>query len=83
MSIEDVSPDQVYEKSFKDLLNSPRTLDACKRQGIELSELDPIHEDRIREMIAQREKKRKIPKVLIDIRTQYYEDKRKEKIRLI
>lgn len=31
MSIEDVSPDQQYETSFSAIINSPRTLEACKR----------------------------------------------------
>ena len=34
-------------------------------------------------MIAQRERKKNIPKVLIEIRMAHYEEKRKEKIRLI
>jgi len=34
-------------------------------------------------MIAQRERKKNIPKVLIDIRMAHYEEKRKEKIKLI
>ncbi len=42
MSIEDINPDQVYEKSMKDLLNSPRTLEACRRQGIDPADLDPV-----------------------------------------
>jgi hypothetical protein len=31
MSVDDINPEQVYEKSFKDILNSPRTLEACRR----------------------------------------------------
>lgn len=31
MSIDDVNADQKYEKSMKDILNSPRTLEACRR----------------------------------------------------
>jgi hypothetical protein len=77
MSIEDINPDQVYEKSMKDLLNSPRTLEAFRRQGIDPADLDPIQEDIIRAQIAERERKRNVPKVLIDIRLQHYEDKRK------
>ena len=52
MSIEDVTPDQTYEKSIKDLVNSPRTLEACCRQGIDLKDLDPITEQRVRDLIA-------------------------------
>lgn len=77
MSIEDINPDQVYEKSIKDLLNSPRTLEACRRQGIDPADLDPVQEDEVRRQIAERERKRNVPKVLIDIRMQHYEEKRK------
>jgi len=31
ISIEDINPDEKYEKSMKALLNSPRTLEACRR----------------------------------------------------
>lgn len=64
-------------------MNSPRSLEACKRQGIDPADLDRITEDRIKEMIAQRERKKNIPRVLIEIRMAHYEEKRKEKIRLI
>lgn len=46
-------------------------------------DLDRITEDRVREMIKERERKKNIPKVLIDIRMAHYEEKRKDKIRLI
>lgn len=45
--------------------------------------MDRISEDRVREIIAQRERKKNIPRVLIDIRMAHYEEKRKEKIKLI
>lgn len=70
--------------SFKYLLNSPRTLEACRRQGINPSDLDPISEDHIRKHIALREKgKRVIPQVLIDIRVKHYDTKRRQTITLI
>ena len=47
------------------------------------SDLDPINEEQVREMIAQRERKRNVPKVLVEIRMKHYDEKRKEKIRLI
>jgi hypothetical protein len=34
-------------------------------------------------MIAERERKKNIPKVLVEIRMAHYEEKRKEKLRLI
>lgn len=61
MSIEDVNVEQKYDKSFKDLLNSPRTIEAMRRQGIDGSELDPVSQEYIRKQIADREKKRNVP----------------------
>ena len=83
MSIEDVNPEQEYEHSLKGLINSPRTLEACKRQGIELNELDPVSWENVKEMLAEREKKKNIPKELIQIRLEFYEKKRRQKIDLI
>jgi hypothetical protein len=34
-------------------------------------------------MIAERERKKNVPQVLVDIRLQYYKDKRMEKIKMI
>jgi hypothetical protein len=79
-SIEDLSVDKQYERSIKDLLNSPRTLEACKRLGIHPEELDPVTEDVVRERIMTRERKKTVPKVLVDMRMQYYQDKRTAKI---
>lgn len=70
--------------SIKTLLNSPRTLEACRRQGIDPVELDPTSEDQVRKLIAQRDRgKRAIPQVLVDIRMRHYEDKRRDMIRII
>jgi hypothetical protein len=53
------------------------------RQGIHLSELDPISEEAVRERIALRERKRNIPSELVRIRMKHYQEKIKEKITLI
>lgn len=37
----------------------------------------------MREMIAQRERKKNIPRVLVEIRMAHYEEKRKAKLKLI
>jgi hypothetical protein len=73
----------VYERSIKALLNSPRSLEACRRQGIDPADLDPVTEDQVRQMIEQRERKKNVPKVLIEIRMNHYEEKRKDKIKLL
>lgn len=45
VSIDDINPDTLYEKSMKYILNSPRTLEAFRRQGVDPAELDPVTED--------------------------------------
>ena len=84
VSIEDINPDKKYDVSIKQLLNSPRTMEDCKRQGVDPKDMDPISEEQVRKLIAQRDRgKRAIPQVLVDIRMKHYEDKRRDVIRLI
>lgn len=84
-SIDDYNPSHAYDNvSMRTLLNSPRSLEACRRQGINLGDLDPITEDKVRKIIGKRDKtKRAIPQVLIEIRMKHYEEKRKQMIQLI
>ena len=60
-SIDEVDPEKVYEKSMKAILNSPRSLEACRRLGINAEDLDPVTEDQVREKILQRERKKNVP----------------------
>ena len=84
ISIEDLSPDTKYDVSIRALLNSPRTLEACRRQGIQPEDFDPVTEDQVRRRIAERDKsKRAIPAVLIELRMKHYEDRRRELFRLV
>jgi hypothetical protein len=84
MSIEDISPDVKYDVSIRALLNSPRTMEAFRRQGVQPEDLDPVTEDQIRRRIAERDKsKRAIPPVLIELRLKHYEDRRRELFRLV
>lgn len=48
-----------------------------------MEELDPITEDVVRQRILERERKKTVPKVLVDLRMQHYNDKRKSKIEMI
>jgi hypothetical protein len=73
----------VQEKELKDMINSPRTLEACKRLGINLADLDTVTEDQVRERILERERKRSVPQVLVEMRMKHYADKRKERITMI
>jgi hypothetical protein len=46
--------------------------------------LEPVTEDRVRKIIAERDKsKRAIPQVLIEIRMKHYEERRREIFKLI
>ena len=84
ISIDDIDPSAKYEVPIKAMINSPRTIEACRRQGIDLKDLEPVTEDRVRKIIAERDKsKRAIPQVLIEIRMKHYEERRKEMFKLI
>ena len=66
------------------MLNSPRSIEACRRQGVDPADLDPVNEATVRKLIATRDRgKRAIPQVLVDIRMKHYEDKRRETLRLV
>jgi hypothetical protein len=43
-SIDDLNPDTKYDLPMKQLINSPRTLEACRRQGVDLREIEPMSE---------------------------------------
>lgn len=58
-------------------INSPRSLEACRRQGIDPGELFVLKKAQIKKA-----NKGAHPKVL-ELRTQHYEEKRKEKIRIL
>ena len=51
-SIEDLNPDTRYEASIRDILNSPRTIEALRRQGVNAADLDPIGEEQVRKLIG-------------------------------
>ena len=65
------------------MVNSPRSLEACKRLGIQLSDLDTVTEEQVREKILERERKRSVPQVLVDMRLKHYADKRKSQVHMI
>jgi len=77
VSIADLSPDQKYPKSIANLVNSPRSLEACKRQGINLSELDPIDKASVEKKIKERDKTKQVPPDIVEVRFQHSEEKRK------
>jgi hypothetical protein len=84
ISIEDLSPDTKYEVSIRQLINSPRTMEAFRRQGVQPEDLEPVTEDMIRRRIAERDKsKRTIPPVLIEMRLKHYEERRRDLFRLV
>jgi hypothetical protein len=49
-----------------------------------LADLDPVTEDKVRKILAERKNKRGgVPQVLVDIRLKHYEDRRRELFKLI
>ncbi len=60
-------------------INSPRSLDACKRQGIDPNELLYVS----MEEYKQRVKKRGLDPELLKIRWEHHEEKRKEKMKVL
>lgn len=60
-------------------INSPRSLDACRRQGIDPGELlyVPMEE------YKQRAKRKNLNRDLFKLRWEHHEQKRKEKLRVL
>ncbi len=75
ISLENFDP---YKKS-PPYLDSPRSLEACKRQGIDPSELLFVSYDEYKKIL----KGQKIEEEWIRIRWEHFEDKRKEKLRIL
>ena len=60
-------------------LNSPRSVDACRRQGIDPRELLYVSQ----EDYAEKLKGKKLEKELLRLRWEHHEKKRKEKLRVL
>lgn len=60
-------------------LNSPRSLDACKRQGIDKKELMFVSIDEYKKRVN----KKNLEADLIKLRWEHHEEKRKEKLRVL
>lgn len=58
-------------------INTPRSLEACKRQGIEPNELYYISKAEVAKQDKTANKK------IIEIRYEHFEEKRKEKVRIL
>jgi len=65
------------------MINSPRTKEACMRLGIDLKELNPVNRDKVEINLKERERKRSVPKELVDMRMEHLEGKRKQKYKMI
>lgn len=63
----------------KPILDSPRSIEACRRQGIEPAELLVKKLEEIKAMFSGEILDRKA----LEIRLQHYEEKRREKVRLL
>ena len=69
--------------SYKDIINSPRTLEAMECLGILGAELDDVNYESIRDEIVKRERKQSIPKIVVDLRFENLQKKRHQKKLLI
>ena len=63
----------------KAILNSPRSIDACRRQGIEVNELLYLS----LENYKQKSGKKDLERSLLQKRWEHFEEKRKEKLKLV
>jgi len=60
-------------------LDSPKSLEACKRQGIDPSELLFVPYEEFKKML----KGQKIEEEWVHIRWEHFEDRRKEKLKVL
>jgi hypothetical protein len=58
-------------------------LEACRRLGIHLEELIPVTEDFVKQKIIERDRRKNVPKELVQIRMDHYNEKRDYKIKQI
>ncbi len=83
VGIHQINLEEPAEESIARIVNSPRSLEAAQRQGINLQELDPVTEKQVEEMLKARERKPNVPKVLVEIRLNHLMNKRQEKLKLL
>jgi len=57
-------------------MNSPRTLEAMKILGLEVTELLPVSYDSVKQYFIQRERCSDVPKDLIDLRFKMLNERR-------
>jgi len=70
-------------KAVQNVVNSPRTREACQRLGIDLRELNPANRHKVEEALKERERKRAVPKELVDMRMDHLDQKRMVKWKMI
>ena len=63
------------------ILNSPRSLEACRRQGIEPEELLYKSKKDLKKELGTEGKQ--LTKQLMELRWEHYEERRKEKIKIL
>jgi len=83
VSILDINIEDPNLKNVENLINSPRTKEACLRLGIDLKELNHVNRGKVEIYLKERERKRSVPKELIDMRMEHLEGKRKQKYKMI
>lgn len=75
-SILDIDLSQSLIESYREILKSPRTLEAMANLGIEAQELDDKSYDTIKKELQKRERKQNVPTMIVDLRYDNFQKKR-------
>ena len=82
VSIEDVDLSK-NAKGVSFEINSPRTLQACKILGLELSELEPVDKSSVVAYYQARERSKNVPHEYVELRFNMLNQRRFDKQKLI
>jgi len=69
--------------TFNRFINSPRSLEAFRRAGIEPKELDPVNKKALASMLKARENGKSPPNEILNIRFEFADDKRRKKLEML
>ena len=82
MNIEDFDLNE-NEANISIKINSPRTLEAMKILGLDAKDLDPIDYSSVKDFLQKRDRKKDVPKELVDLRFKMLDQRRHDKKKLI
>lgn len=79
----DLDLQEFPEKSYKVLMNSPRTVEAAMRQGIKFEQLDPVNVHKVENEIKERDRVRSVKPDILNMHLQHAENKRAQLANMI